>query len=901
MQPEIYISIIVFLLLTTLLLSFALKNKKSKVKNISAILTENLKSSPLELVITETDGNIKHTNVSFQNLLTENGLLQVSNINELFTIPKSVFRQTNSVITGDTFTSSIQTPIVKIGEAKRIVEIIQLDKSEKAYILYSPPNLEQKAESIVITTFLNTFPFAAFLTNENFEVLLLNDSIKKFFAKTDILDILSTGDNIAGRLDRLKSLPKDNFQGEFILIFNCKNNTQEKVPFHVVKLSDSAFLFWNSTTSNLDEINKKLKFSDEKYLRIFNHSNLGIYRTTPDGEIIEVNNALVNMLGFSSQDELKKINLKDYPYHFTDERIKFKEVMAENGIVKNRYTIWKTKNGDLLHIRENSVEVTDPFTGKIYYEGSVEDITDRLVSNEKLLEESVKFEQLFENNPLGVLLIDPASKIVKANNFFLNLINQPADFFKIKEHKFKDIPGFNTDNLNKFVNDVLHGETLKIEEIIPQNKEPEKVFIVYGVPIKITEGISGAYLIVLDISGIRAFEKELLEAKVKAEEMSKLKSSFLANMNHELRTPMNGILGFATLLKEELAHDALKKEMAERILLSGMRLLETLDSIIDLSKLEASNYTLEMRELDLNWSLAEVVALFYDSAKLKSLELVLDLPTDPVMCVADDRIFKKIIKNLLSNAIKFTFTGQVTISLRRILHDNSNYAEIIIKDTGIGIESNKKEVIFEAFRQGSEGLSRMFEGSGVGLTVTKRLVELLNGKLIFESEPGSGSSFSVLFPYFDELKTKVPKTELEEISVNSIEKEPVKRIQHSKKRIIYVEDDSVNRDLVAYFLSGKYELDFASDGTSGLIKLNLKDYDLVLMDIHLGNGPSGEHVLKSIREDYKTAKLPVIALTAYVMPGNKQRYLSLGFTDYIPKPFKRELLVETVDRHINAK
>ncbi|MBE2281561.1 MAG: response regulator, partial [Ignavibacteriaceae bacterium] len=619
-------------------------------------------------------------------------------------------------------------------------------------------------------------------------------------------------------------------------------------------------------------------------------------------EIVEVNNALVNMLGFSSEDELKKINLKDYPYHYTDERIKFKEEMAENGIVKNRYTIWKTMNGDLVHIRENSIEVTDPFTGKIYYEGTVEDITDRLVSNEKLLEESVKFEQLFENNPLGVLLIDPASKIVKANNFFLTLINQPSDFFKINELKFKEIPGFNSGNLNKFVNDVLLGETLKIEEIIHQNNGLDKVFIVYGVPIKITEGISGAYLIFLDISGIRAFEKELLESKVKAEEMSKLKSSFLANMNHELRTPMNGILGFATLLKEELSHDALKKDMAERIIMSGMRLLETLDSIIDLSKLEASNYTLEMRELDLNWSLAEVVALFYDSAKLKSLELILDLPTDPVICVADDRIFKKIIKNLLSNAIKFTFTGQVTISLRKVLHDNSNFAEILIKDTGIGIESNKKEVIFEAFRQGSEGLSRMFEGSGVGLTVTKRLVELLNGKLIFESEPGSGSSFSVLIPYLDELEKAVaPKTEIEEISINSIERIPEKRIEHSKKRIIYVEDDSVNRDLVAYFLSGRYELDFASDGTSGLIKLNLKDYDLVLMDIHLGNGPSGEHVLKSIRENNKTAKLPVIALTAYVMPGNKQRYLSLGFNGYIPKPFKRELLVETVDRFINAK
>lgn len=269
------------------------------------------------------------------------------------------------------------------------------------------------------------------------------------------------------------------------------------------------------------------------------------------------------------------------------------------------------------------------------------------------------------------------------------------------------------------------------------------------VPVEISakyieqEGEGILIAIIRDNTERKRLERELISAKNRAEENDRLKTIILTNMSHEFNTPMSGILGFSEILQSEIDNSE-HKEMLMQIHKSSKRLNDTLTSILDLSKIESQQVELDYRKIELNSLIDETIFLHKDQIESKGLTIRADKYKSSIIFRTDINILQKILNNVLSNAIKFTRTGEITV----LSDADNNNVKLVVTDTGIGIPPEKLNIIFEPFRQASEGSARHFEGTGIGLTITKRFVDLLGGTIKIESEPGKGTSVILTFPVY---------------------------------------------------------------------------------------------------------------------------------------------------------
>lgn len=392
----------------------------------------------------------------------------------------------------------------------------------------------------------------------------------------------------------------------------------------------------------------------------------------------------------------------------------------------------------------------------------------------------------------------------------------------------------------------------------------------------------------------RISEEELKKAKVTAEESSKLKSTLLANLSHEFRTPMNGILNYARILKESLSGDP-KAEMAETIYASGDRLLSTLDSIMNLAQIEASNIKLEIQKVDIGKAIINTVLHFETEAQEKGLMFEYK-PAEEIFAYCDVTLINQISRYLLDNAVKFTQQGKVSIFVRSAMLGGRSWAELEVRDTGMGIPKQDMEVIFHEFRQLSSGYGRSHEGSGLGLTLCKKMAELMNGRIIVESAVGKGSSFYLRLPQAKEAPaTKHPPAKQ---AGHVISRPQVKSIPPPKKsglsEVLVVEDNQVNMELTVMFLNGICNTDSAKDGLTAIKLAATKKYDAILMDINLGPGMNGLEAALEIRKIPGYEETPIIAVTGYTMSGDREKMLLGGCTHYLPKPFDKKGIVNMV-------
>ncbi len=396
--------------------------------------------------------------------------------------------------------------------------------------------------------------------------------------------------------------------------------------------------------------------------------------------------------------------------------------------------------------------------------------------------------------------------------------------------------------------------------------------------------------ILRDITERQKVKEELIMAKEKAEESSRLKSSLLLNINHELRTPMNGILGFARILKE--AHTKIEYiEMADTILTSGKRLMATLNSILDLAHLESDQTRIYPEIVNLTEEVHNAVKNYEDLAKKKNIELSVLSETE-LYANVDRGLFRNIIHHLVDNAIKFTKSGSVTILVEAELRGKSELVAIRVKDTGTGILPEQKNYIFEAFRQGSEGLARTYEGTGLGLTLCKKFVDLLNGEIDLETIPGTGTVFIVRFPRVYATKPEFRKPDREPGQTEPIP--VVEKVYDSKPLVLIVEDNKANSDLIEFFINSFCTVEKAFDGYTALSQAIIKQYDAILMDINLSSEMNGIEVTRAIKimDNYK--EIPINAITGYATANEKEQILKNGLTHFISKPFEKEVLISTI-------
>ncbi|MBI5727114.1 MAG: response regulator [Ignavibacteriales bacterium] len=393
---------------------------------------------------------------------------------------------------------------------------------------------------------------------------------------------------------------------------------------------------------------------------------------------------------------------------------------------------------------------------------------------------------------------------------------------------------------------------------------------------------TGSIGILLDITERKKAEQELIQAKDKAEEINRIKSIFFANMSHELRTPLMGILGYAEVLTYSVEDEELRT-MAQTIKKSGNRLKDTLKHILDISKLEADKIEPKIESFEIHPLLTESAQVFEESAWVKELTLDLKLLDENLVVLADKKLLGDVVHNVINNAIKFTNEGGITITSEIA----EEYVLVKITDTGIGISEKSLDVIFDEFRQESEGLSRNFEGTGLGLTIAKKYASLMQCSIEVSSNPGSGSVFTIRIP-------RDKKADQNNDFTNSVKGGAMTGTTEKTISILLVENDDINLDIISRQLASICIPDTAVNAAAAIEKATSKQYDIILMDINLGKGLNGLQAVAEIKSTGRYNNTPIVAMTAFAMDGDKEEFLQGGCTHYIAKPFSREELLLTV-------
>lgn len=404
----------------------------------------------------------------------------------------------------------------------------------------------------------------------------------------------------------------------------------------------------------------------------------------------------------------------------------------------------------------------------------------------------------------------------------------------------------------------------------------------------------GSILVFRDISLRIKAEKELEKAKNKAEESDRLKSAFLANMSHEIRTPMNSILGFADLLLIPELSDEEQKKYLEIIQKSGLRMLNIINDIIDISKVEAGLMEIIIEDTNINEQIEYIYHFFKPEADAKKLNLSLKitLPDNEANIKTDTIKFYAILANLVKNSIKYTHSGSIEIGYNNPSLNGQNCITFFVKDTGIGIPQSRQTAIFERFVQADIEDRHAYQGAGLGLSISKAYVDLLCGNIWVESEEGVGSTFFFKLPY------NTDDNKIENFKIPHCIEISEDNLSISGLKILIVEDDHFSEMLLTNIVNETNNTIIKVIDGSEAVEICRKnpDIDLILMDIRMSN-LNGYKATKQIRSFNKD--VIIIAQTAFGLTGDREKAIEVGCNDYISKPINSDELLAIIKKHLN--
>jgi two-component system CheB/CheR fusion protein len=527
---------------------------------------------------------------------------------------------------------------------------------------------------------------------------------------------------------------------------------------------------------------------------------------------------------------------------------------------------------------------------------AISDVSEQTIALRKIEQSEQRFRNLVEQTIYPIL-------ILKGDKLILELANDPL--FKIwhvgKESlgkpfleilpEMKDQPFYNL-LLDVYKNNTTHFGTEQPAHFKRENGQSETFYFnfVYQ-PYKEEDGkVSGVIAFASDVTEqvlarlkMEENEKELLQAKEFAENAVKFKQQFLSNMSHEIRTPLNSILGFANvLLKTDL--DESQKEFLEAIKTSGHSLNLLINDILDLAKVNAGRMKFDMQPFEIRSSIKSILFSFDFKIKEKNLKLLTEFDSKiPAKIVGDSVRLNQIILNLVGNAVKFTNAGRIKlkVTLLNETEDNLNI-QFSIQDSGIGIESDKINSIFNLFEQAEISTASSYGGTGLGLAIVKQLIENQNGSISVKSKINVGSTFSFVLPFAkrdiqSEDKIEIPKQDFEIV----------------KLRILVAEDVALNQLLIKIILDDfGFEHEIVSNGKLAIEEMQNNDYDIVLMDLQMPV-MNGFEATEFIRKKLKS-KIPIIALTADVTTIDEVKCQKIGMNGYISKPIDEHLLYRKI-------
>jgi PAS domain S-box-containing protein len=625
--------------------------------------------------------------------------------------------------------------------------------------------------------------------------------------------------------------------------------------------------------------------SQENLREFFENDITGDYSATAGGELIKCNPAFAGMLGFSSPDELVGRNIKDF-YRDPGEREEFLKTIQVSKTLRNFEVILKHKDGSELFGKENIVGIFDESGSLVRYFGYLQDTTQQKEAEAILFQKEQLLSSVMDTQQDLICRFLPDTTLAFVNKAYCKLFGMTEEelfgrkFLElVPESDWEDIFS-NLKRLNEENPQITYessafkadGSVITIEwtDIAIFNKKGEVVEF-QSVGRDITEKLKTL--------------NELIIAKEKAEESNRLKSAFLANLSHEIRTPLNGIIGFSELLKStDITAEDIKMSI-DIIEESGLRMLSTMNDLIDISKIEAGIIEAHTKEVDVNKKIEYACKLLEAEAVNKGLALNYTLltPSAHAIISTDEDKLVSILVNLVKNAIKFTEKGKIAVGCKKV----GSFIEFFVEDTGVGIPSDKQQKVFERFVQGDTSLTRGYEGSGLGLSISKAYVELLGGNIWVESEESKGSKFYFSIPCNFEKP--------DEMGENVTTTTTAAEIPYNLK-ILIAEDDVASELLLRRNVeSYSREIITAKTGPEALqICISNPDIDLIFMDIKLPE-MNGHEVTKRVRQF--NPDVIIIAQTAYAQTNDRANALESGCNDYISKPILKIELNSILEKH----
>jgi len=690
-------------------------------------------------------------------------------------------------------------------------------------------------------------------------------------------------------------------------------------------------------TIKISEQNRKLqreiierKQTEEKIKNLSSRNQLildttmdGYVLTNLDGKIVDVNPAYCTMIGYS-KEELLEMNITDLDAEIKPKEISLKtKQLLSQGYSRNE-SIQRCKNGKVLNLDMSIGVMHINETPMVFY--FIRNITSQKYA-EKIQRVLLNISNaaITKDNLIELIcsIKDELGTVIDTTNFYIALYNDETDtlslpFIEDEKDVVTSIPSGNT--LTYYVIKtqstlLATKEKLKeLEDLGEVGKYGSDSEIWLGVPLKIKGKVFGVLVVqsytdefAYDESDVEILEfiseqisiaikrkddeQKLKEAFDKATESDRLKSVFLATMTHELRTPLNAVIGFSEIIKtEDLSIDEIKT-FNKTINISGNHLLNIVEDIFEITLIETGELKLAKESVSLQKLLNEVhefIKIEQQNTEKEHIDLRLKIPPElkKISIETDPLKFKQILINLLKNALKFTPKGSVEYGIIKDHISKEALLKFYVKDTGIGIPKNKREIIFEIFRQVEESHSRTYGGTGIGLSIAKKLTELLGGKIWIDPNFTKGSTFYFTIPYKD-------KGEDDDGEIRS-----TKRMGKLKnKTILIVEDNKTSSNYLNFILTKSGAITICAENGEIAVASVEKNaaIEVVLMDLYMPvmDGYEATKRIKSIRPD-----LPVIAQTAFAVEGDRENALEAGCDDYITKPIKKELLLELIKKYV---
>lgn len=779
---------------------------------------------------------------------------------------------------------------LEISRTQMVSTTIELEQTEQALQkseLHYRALFENNQDLVFIVGLDGTLRFA-----NPAAVDVLGYELEELEGLSNALSVLISPEEQEKSKGRLTELSAGGVFPIYTRIFRKKDGTDIPMEVNVSLISDE-----NGTPQHLQailrvitervKIEKALKESEEKYRNLTDSARVGIASTqAADGKILYVNDTLLSMLEYDSLEEMQAGGSLT-KYKNPEDRKRLMTIMQKDGKLDNFETEILSKNGTVVNVL-----VSGSIDGGIF-NAIVVDITERKKTEERLRLKN----EIIANMSEGVYLVQTRdAKIVYTNPKFekmfgyqagemlgkhVSIVNAPTDKdpMEVANKIMQDLEEKGSWD-GKVKNVTKDGAPFWCHASVSSFDHPEFGNVWISIHSDITEQVLA--------------EEKIKYAIEVAELANRTKSIFLTNMSHEIRTPLNGIIGMTNLmLLEELS--PLQKKYMGTVDASGKILLSLINDILDFSKIEANQLSIESNHFHFQHSIEEAVEIVSPLADGKKIEINLIISKDiPETIIGDKFRINQILINLLNNAVKFTDLGEITVSVTgHKLVQNQVELYFSVTDTGIGISQEYIEKIFDAFHQIDSSMTRNQGGTGLGLPISKRLIELMDGRIWVESEYGEGSTFH--FTIIVETTKRNNSDDSEDYEISPHQSLDLIR----PLRILLAEDNKVNQHVVLHSLRKLgYTADTANNGLEVLQKIKDKVYDVILMDVMMPE-MDGLATTRYIRKQQSLEEqIYIIALTAHAMKEHREQCLAAGMDAYIVKPFELATLSSELEKSI---